>query len=260
MESFEDYLNEAIRISDYKKWAGDYDMNNVLQQKLKKYFMHFKDHDKNYYRIYVDLPINKDNWEVKIPKEISDYFGWFGIKIVDYMAGICRDPKDGREVRIGKLLNARGEDKLLKTYNDSKTNVLKDVDDLQIVISRHPYDLLGKSTDRGWTTCMDLYDSRYGGKHNYHLKMDLKQGDITSYLIRKKDRNINNPLSRISLVQNGVYSLFGQLHFKSKNPPPGQYRVDKLYGTYVPEYEAVLRKIVDDPTRGLNAFLKKPLK
>ena len=217
------HLFEAVSISDYKKWSKD--TNKTFFNEMGEYFKNFSDHDKNYYRIYFDLEVNTDDFEVVIPDEITDFFTWFGpegpyktqMKIIDYNKGLCTD-KEGRQMRIGKLLNKLGEEKLLQTYNRSKENTLKNVSDLQVVISRHPYDIIGMSTDRGWTTCHDLNDKRYDGKHLYNITRSLRRGTLAAYVIRKSDRNINDPISRC-LIENRYNGLGVDHHVYGTNVP-----------------------------------------
>jgi len=226
-------VSEAVSISDYKKWSKS--ANLEFYRRMGEIFGRFEDHDRNFNRIYFDLNVNTDDFEVVIPDEITDFFNWFGpigpyrtkMKIIDYNKGICTD-KDGREIRIGKLLNKLGEEKLLQTYNKSKENTLKNVSDLQVVISRHPYDIIGMSTDRGWTTCHDLNDKRYGGKHLYNVEKELRNGALIAYVIRKSDRNITNPISRC-LIKNTWNGLEVDYH---------------VYGTNVPGFQDFLKSIV----------------
>ena len=55
--------------------------------------------------------------------------------------------------------------------------------------------LLGMSTDRNWTSCMDL-------DHGIHKTTALKQvqyGGMCAYLIKKEDRDIQEPIARIAI-------------------------------------------------------------
>ena len=217
-------LYEFIAISDYKKWSGF--INKKFYDDMGKLFKKFPDHDKNYNRIYFDLKVDPSRFQVEIPLELKDFMRWYGYPILDYDKGICRD-KDGREIKIGKLLTKLGEERLLKAYSNSKQNTLKNTDDLQVVISRHPYDIMGMSTNRGWTTCHDIHDKRYGGKHLTGLKNNLQGGVLISYLIRKSDRNITNPISRC------IISRYWNREF---------YVDSHVYGTKVPEFREFLTK------------------
>jgi hypothetical protein len=57
------------------------------------------------------------------------------------------------------------------------------------------------STDRRWTSCMRLpgYGDKNGGLYNDILYYDVKLGTLVAYLIKKDDRNIENPLARIAI-------------------------------------------------------------
>ncbi len=219
----DDSITEAISISDYKKWSEDFNWDNYKE--LDVFFG--KEN-----RLYYDLKVNTSSFKVKVPDEITDFFGWNGYEIEDYDAGLCID-KDDRPIRIGKLLTRLGETDLLNTYNKSKENTLKNVGDLQVVISRHPYDIIGMSTNRGWTTCHDINDKRYGGKHLHHLTENLKSGTIIAYLIRKDDKNIKNPIARCLLKRNRFTRY--------------KYEVDHhVYGTRVNAMTKFLKSWCDD--------------
>lgn len=214
-------VSEAVSVSDYKKWIGY--TNKNFYNTIGEYFKKFDNSDKKHNRIYFDLSTNPDRWELEVPDEIDDYMSWYGYPILDYNKGICRD-KDGRDIKIGKLLQRLGREDLLKVYSDSKQNTLKNVDDLQVVICRHPYDVIGMSTDRGWSTCIDLKDKRYGGEHLNSLKSMILNGCLVAYLIRKSDRNINKPISRI-VIKKGYSGLNPDFH---------------VYGTNIPEFREFL--------------------
>lgn len=94
---------------------------------------------------------------------------WLETYIVDekdYMEGyayrVSRDEngmmkygnKDFKQrLRIGKLLQQYGREDLLKRFKEDPFRQLSG--EYVIVISRHPYDLAGISTDRNWTSCLD---------------------------------------------------------------------------------------------------------
>jgi hypothetical protein len=239
-------VNEAVKISDYKPYHNLMDPN--LQKTFKEYFKTFPERDKNVYRIYFDLKITTEDWEVRIPQEIKDYMGWYHYPILDYDKGICRD-KDGREIRIGKLFNRLGRQDLLRSYEESKQNALKE-GNYKVVISRHPYDIIGQSTGRGWSSCMDLRDDRFNKEFVeswYGLTKQLKQGHLASYLIREKDLNIKNPLSRIMIVRRSwPYGSQGSTDTNS------DFKVDNhVYGISVDKHFEILSKFVD----GLNSYM-----
>jgi hypothetical protein len=235
MYNFVQY-NEAVTFNSYKPYHKYLDGKD--QQIYKEYFKRFADHDKNYYRIYFDIEVDPNKWQIRIPQEIIDYMNWYRYPIKDYIKGICID-KDGREIKIGRLFVKLGREDLLKAYEDSKNNTLKDKE-YTVVISRHPYDIIGQSTGRGWSSCMDINDPRYDKEFVetwYGLSKQLKQGHLVSYLLRKKDRNIENPISRITIVRNS-WPYGSQMGTDTKSP----MKVDNhVYGVTVQEHMELLQ-------------------
>jgi len=211
-------FEEFIKVSDYKKWSKY--TNWEFYKEMGEKFKQFKDHDRNYNRVYFKLKIDPTKFKVEPPQELYDYLRWNRYSIKDYSKGICIDG-DGNERKIGKVLNDRNQPDLLKLYSDSKTDSLKNVNDLMVVISRHPYDIIGMSTNRGFKTCHDLNDQRYGGLHLGGIRGTLERGALIAYLIRENDKNIQNPISRI---------LIKKYAFDDELIP------DVTYGTRVQEF------------------------
>lgn len=204
-----------ITLKNFRDWRNL--LNNNFYKEIGEYFSKFQDKDKRHNRIYFKLKVEQSS-TMPIPQEISDYMNWIGCCITDYKKGLCNFK--GRELRIGKFFNENDRQDLLKVYSESKTS-LKNIDNLSVVICRHPYDIIGMSTNRGWSTCIDLNDKKYGGTHLGGLRNNLTSGCLVAYLIRDDDRNINNPVSRI------VINLYG-----------GRLCSDsKCYGTSVKEFK-----------------------
>lgn len=210
-----------IKYSKYKEFYYSFD-----QEKYKNVgeFFNKSNSNRNKNRLYFDLEVDPKRFESEMPRELEEYLNWFGHYNADFSEGTC-DYK-GRRTRIGKVLNKEGQSDLLKVYQNSKDKTLKNVKDLKVVISRHPYDIIGMSTDRGWSTCVDLYDRRYKGRFLYSLKRSLQDGDLVAYLIRKGDENINKPLSRITIQRS---------NFNGKYNP-----ATSVYGTNVKEFRECL--------------------
>lgn len=64
---------------------------------------------------------------------------------------------------------------------------------LSLVISNHAYDIAGMSTNRDWTSCMNIID----GDNRVYVKHDIQYGTLVAYIIDKKDTNIQQPYGRI---------------------------------------------------------------
>lgn len=121
-------------------------------------------------------------------------------------------------------------DDLLKIYAESKNNILKNFNELLIVISRHTYDIAGQSTNRRWTTCHDLDDKGWNGKYLYQMRQDMIRGSIVTYVIEKNDKNINNPLSRILILKDSYQNI---------------YPTDE-YGIFIPGFKEEILKFCND--------------
>lgn len=117
-----------------------------------------------------------------------------GYTIDNYALGLAIMPDGKRTIKIGKVLSKEPELKKLFD-NDPSRKAARQVHDgaLMVVISRHPYDVLGISFDRGWTSCTNLK----GGSNANALKRSIKYGLLAAYLIKDDDRNINRPIARI---------------------------------------------------------------
>ena len=116
-----------------------------------------------------------------------------GYKIDDYKAGIASKTDDpNRKIKIGKLIK---DQKLLQQFANDKSRAAAKQQNLTVAISRDPVDIGGMSTDRGWTSCMDLD----GGVNRRYVPTEIKNGAIIAYLINDDDRDIDRPKARILL-------------------------------------------------------------
>ena len=143
-------------------------------------------------RIYFDLDKDKVAKPAKPPKEVSDYLANIGYEIENYSLGIARDAK-GKTKKIGKIIQDKDVAKIFA--NDPIRSASKSAVGAIAVISRHPYDIIGMSFDRGWDSCMNVKR----GTYRSFLKNDIKSGTLVMYLVRPDDKNINNPISRLLL-------------------------------------------------------------
>ena len=91
------------------------------------------------------------------------YYGSTKVFIANILDGYYIEPRRGRKERIGKILQFVKKykpdwefsqltlSKLEKMFIDRPAGFKG-----YICISRHPHDIAAMSTDRGWTSCMDL--------------------------------------------------------------------------------------------------------
>jgi len=162
----------------------------IMEKKFKSYLNNvFKDKD----RLYLDFKTK--NVVNKPPIKLSNFLEKTGYYVVDYNKGLAKNNKSDKAnlIKIGKLLNKNKELKLLKEFNEDKSRTAGKKSDLLIVVSRHPYDIAGMSTGRGWTSCMNLDKNEM--KH--YITRDIENGTLVAYIINIKDKNINKPISRL---------------------------------------------------------------
>lgn len=171
------------------------------------------------------------NHEVSFNSDVASHLhqngGW---TIHDYAKGIAtRKTKTKKGFikpeykSIGTILHETGgQDKHVDSYdkdgNDIKkplTDVFRDdplrantkTSNMQIVISRHPYDIGGMTSGRKWeSTCMRLPHGKSknkelhtGGEHHSYIQSDLSHQTIAAYLTHAGDNTINNPIARVLL-------------------------------------------------------------
>lgn len=170
------------------KEAGDYDLFRAkieqAARKNKKPFRHwFTEGD----RIYLDYsPAAELNDE---DKEVVSFLEDKGYS-VDYLGGYAE--KDGRKMRIGKILQSIDDEGYLSIFNNSKarTAIKKQ---LKIAISQDIHDIGSMSTDRGWNSCMNLK----GGANADSVYCEVASGGLIAYLIEADDLEIKRPLARV---------------------------------------------------------------
>lgn len=152
-------------------------------------------------RLYFNLEKSEEE-ELQTPSKdkIISYLNQANYEVVDFKEGLVRKKGDKNIVRLGKVLTmlSKSDPKakdLLNAYNNEKSVMALDApDDYVMVISRHPYDIGGMSTDRAWTSCVDL---RGEHENKEYVPVDIENGTIVSYLLNKNDLNIKNPIARI---------------------------------------------------------------
>lgn len=202
-----------LTYNEYKKWSSA--CNMTVYKRLETIFKSEPLKDKRANRIYLSETIVPD---YITPVEITSFLEGKGYKIISHLKGTCLPPtgldprKKKQPIKIGKALTKLGREDLVKVYSANKSLYSLD-DNLMVVISRHPYDLVGMSTRRRWTSCHDLYDKKYSGGYLYQLqKYSLEPGGIIAYLIRKDDKNINDPISRIFVSLSGPYANINSMY------------------------------------------------
>ena len=294
MKQISEFLTEKLKLSDYKKF-GTTERDPRAQAWLKAFFERVKEYpgakvSRNGYRVY--FPFKIDDKDLSIGKqqltynpdfyEISDMVKSYlmdelgiNVKEWDYLHGKYKyeiQTKNGpklREMSIGKSI--KKNKKLTDLFASDPLRLSANLADkkLEIVLSNHSYDIAGMSTDRNWTSCMDLID----GPNKNWVREEIKWGTVIAYLIEAKDENINAPLGRICIkpYQNGngniyyfpeptVYSPYVGLdsmkEFLDDMCVKIQGQIDELYRLKREEFGATL----DNLTRDMEELPDIPLK
>jgi hypothetical protein len=182
-------LTESVKYSIVKRF-----LKVSYQKRYKELFLKYP-HDREAYRIYLPYKALKPE-EVKVDSIIIESLTDHGYKIVDYLSGICAKEEDiianrtNRYVKIGKILTKFKETLALNIYaNDWQRVILDDSINYEIIISRHPYDIVGMTLGRDWVSCMK--------PSNPYVKQIINKGFLIAYLVKEGDRNIQKPISRI---------------------------------------------------------------
>jgi uncharacterized protein YfcZ (UPF0381/DUF406 family) len=234
LNSYEKYT-ESLKISQFRKYVKEFNKDRYLD--IFKQIGDRYEHDKNYYRVYI--PLGKEIVKVYISdihKEIDNFLKNNDCRIIDYVKGSAKFNNSKNETTIGKILfRLKNKDLMNKFVSDEKRKILTstNTDDLFVCISRHPYDIAGSDSDRNWTNCMTIgtdksnrltklmvelerakksefekdikeleqkiKDYKEDGVNVKYLIHEVKEGSLVSYLIRRNDKNINNPLGVLNI-------------------------------------------------------------
>lgn len=113
-----------------------------------------------------------------------------GYHVTDYIGGYATDTAGKNTYRIGKLLASNNAMKFPYEGYKQDTSRIKDT---MVVISRRPEDIARMSAGRHWGSCMSPHRAEF----NAFAHRDIEHGTIVAYLVRTRDPEINDPLSRL---------------------------------------------------------------
>jgi hypothetical protein len=269
-------VSEAISLKHAKKHGLTKKRSGAYGEVLDEVF-----NNKN--RLIFPFTIDYSNLSVQHPifKKIDELLDKHGYTIgnmknyIDGMATKYKYREDGgmildskNPVKIGKLLQKYEEDGKIEVTDrkdgkkTTKTVVGKPLlhefkndpirafnGEFLIVISRHPYDVAGASTDRSWTSCMDLGLPRINypntkqndGINRKYIPKDIEEGTLVAYVVTKDELfkggggedkvKLEKPLSRILI--------------KPHNSDVGKvYSIGKKYGAPYPEFTMKVKEWV----------------
>ena len=230
--SFKEFLHEKLSVSQYREIY-----KRIVNKQNKKY----EDWFEGKQRIYIPITkeVKSSEPEIIPSNDIVTIIKNAGYKIEDYKEGIASKGKN--IIKIGKILTGEvkrhpEDDKIKKALDDFNLRLTgkgnKKEDEDLIVISRHPYDIAGMSTDRGWKSCKDLVD----GINSHYIPAEIDAGIMIAYQIKNTDDNIEKPRGRILIIP----------YYQEKNPDDiYMFAVDKVYGTVASNFVQLVQKWLD---------------
>jgi len=235
-------LNEAIRLSDVKRMKlsdkSSPAYKNVNMEEL------FQGKDRLIFDLLVDVgTIERDVMDSPLVQKIRTLlYTEMDLDIKnykDYIKGVVYkvdDEEKKQPVNIGRALRklALKADKkegsnnfikyneiyikeLLKGYeiDPNRINKTRNGVEYKVIISRHPYDIAGMSTDRNWVSCMRLgfrpvvqKRETNEGLYAYKVPDTIANGSIVAYLTAPSDlmkngkASLRHPLARVLINPN----------------------------------------------------------
>lgn len=204
MKNFLSFISEELT-NEQKRVVKSYGSNKAAV-KISKHVI-----PKGQDRLVIPLKMVGKPASIDPPHMLAKHLDEHGYDVEDYAQGLAKNRKNGMSIKIGKVLNKTDPSGALlqKFNNDPSRDAVNHHSSTEVVISRHPHDVAGMSTDRGWTSCMNMD----GGSNAHYLKHDIKCGTHVAYLVNKGDHEIKNPIARISLKpfqsEDGKHTILG---------------------------------------------------
>lgn len=226
-------LDTAKEYTNIKRLKGAEKYMNIFWDELEKYATsHGGNVSRNGYRMYLPYTGPKPEVSADDNETAGSSNGWTttheAIKNIvvsildmrnqwidkwDYIGGTVdvgfNDNQGNKRVRtgqkIGKLIakdtipTPQGNVNALDLFSKDPVRLGKNIttainsNNLWIVISNHAYDIAGMSTNRDWTSCMNIFN----GDNKVYVKHDIQYGTLVAYIIDKNDTNIQQPYGRI---------------------------------------------------------------
>lgn len=215
MLSFKEFILEALKGKEEAKILKDL-IKHWNPKQYKEFFKSWESDSKvivkpSAYRLYLgyqSADIHKETGSDKPNAEVVKALTDAGYKIRKYghylgkgkaiggslKVGLVTSPK-GKEVNITSALNSIGRPELKDVWHKDPYH-----DDLIICVTANPSDIVGMSMNTRWSEVSCMNFKRHRGEYAYeYLPMDLEQGSMVGYLIRRGDTYIKDPLARVTI-------------------------------------------------------------
>jgi hypothetical protein len=254
--NFYEFIQEALKPSQFRQYVKAWKESGIA----RRYDEVFGNKDRIYEPIKLSSTFGLETSDgyKKVKMVLTTQFPKYTIE--NYSAGLVKN-ETGRVIKIGKLFSntiaalKKEHDSISQETTDGYiaaslvAQKIKDIEsayqafindplrslgkqnhNLLICYSRHAYDIAGMSTDRGWTSCMNLETGTYKG----YVEAEVTEGTIIAYLIKENDKNIQHPVARVLLKP-----------FVNRDDGSWILLPAKLYGQDVPEFKQAVKKWAD---------------
>jgi hypothetical protein len=240
----------AVSMRSALKYRRNWDKNGPTVQLLRK----FMPRGSKGFRVYTPIGHAHAISAINIPLPVRLAVRKAGFRITDYLAKKCvkLNDKDQRNVfNIGKVIS---KDAVAKAAFDNDPQLQNSsTAEFTLVVSCHPYDIIGMSTGRDWdeTSCMrmkDYRDKTNDGSNIRYLEHDVAEGTLVAYAIRSEDTNIEKPLGRCLLKPFLRDDDSGTIFYR---------RETDVYGNPVPGMSETLARFLRKLNAGVPAGIYK---
>lgn len=194
---------------------------------------------------------------IQMPKQIQEQIDKQGYYCPDYRQGYVYKKNDKLKSKPVKLLKILSKGKpsnlkeLTKKFNERLKSNRKEMIKCMICITYDPYDVAGMSTDRNWTSCMNLDRGEY---RDTPLKQ-VQYGGMCAYLIKESDKNIEEPIARIA-IKRLVGKNKNNFIFACENQIYGDVNFAKELN-FQKQVVEILHKSNNETNHGQNYFKRK---
>jgi hypothetical protein len=223
-------MKTALKYS--RKWNRNAPIVKVLQNMMPA------GPGKKGFRLYFDIGTNHKN-HYTIPPAVRSALQKAGFVATDYLAKKCvkiGDKEQKNVFNIGKVIGKDAHAKMAFDNDPQLQNTKQGA--MQVVISCHPYDIIGMSTGRDWDkmSCMRLADGEHKfnpGSNQHYVRNDVSEGTLVAYVVSADDQNIQRPKARCLLKP--FYNEEGQVLYR---------RETRVYGNPVPGFDLILSRFL----------------
>nr|DAF93722.1 MAG TPA: hypothetical protein [Myoviridae sp. ctshb19] len=232
----------AVSMRSALKYRRDWNKHGPTVQLLRK----FMPHGSSGFRLYIPIG-GTSQGHVVAPVSVRKAVAKAGYRITDYLAKKCVKLADKEQKNVFNIGKVIAKDPVAKAAFDNDPQLQNSkTSEFTMVVSCHPYDIIGMSTGRDWDnmSCMRLRDNRANytdGINKHYLEHDIAEGTLVAYAVRTNDLNVQEPLGRC---------LLKPFLLQDDERQAVKYRREtRIYGNPVPGFADTMNKFI----RKLNA-------